>query len=145
MLNIFGKIGLVFASVSLAGNLMPAKTYKIEPIVAETEPTSIVAETEPTPIDVWLDKLAMCESGGRADIKILDSNKKWSYGILQYQRQTFIAYTRKYNLLPSAEDDEIMNFIYDPDYQKMLAKKMIMDGGAHHWRNCVNKIGKPPI
>lgn len=58
-----------------------------------------------------------------------------------FQEQTFKFYTKKYNFLPAAEDKEIMNFIYDADYQRQLARRMIEDGEWYHWLICGEKIG----
>lgn len=89
-----------------------------------------------------IDKLAMCESGGRTDIKILDSNNLYSYGVLQFQEDTFIRYTKKYNLLPEAEESEYMNFIYDEDYQKRLANEILKEPkGIYNWFNCGVRLG----
>jgi hypothetical protein len=98
-------------------------------------------------LDIWIDRLALKESEGNAHIKILDHNNQYSYGCLQFQMATFESYVHKYNLLPEAEDKELLNMIYDCDFQKTLAKTMIEDDYSN-WRNWYisskSKIGLPP-
>ncbi len=92
-------------------------------------------------LDYFVDRLAMCESENRENIKILDSNDKYSYGIVQFQEDTWKNALRKYGYFPEAEDSELINHIYDGELQKEVAKKMIQDGGWKHWKNCAIKIG----
>lgn len=92
-------------------------------------------------LDYFVDRLAMCESENRENIKTLDSNNKYSYGIVQFQEDTWKNALRKYGYFPEAEDSELMNHIYDGKLQKEVAKKMIQDGGWRHWKNCATKIG----
>lgn len=114
------------------------------------QPASIA--TQQDKLDVWLNKLIQVESGGKADIKVLDSNNRYSYGVLQFQMATFKGYVKQYNLLPYAEDREIENSIYDCDLQKALAKRMIQEdyNNWKHWYNSVvgyqgrKGIGLPP-
>lgn len=95
----------------------------------------------------WIDKLGTYENCGE---KILDSNHRYSYGILCFQEATFKGYVKKYNLLPEAEDNEIMNFISDDEFQKKLARTMIREDckNLNHWFTSVFKrkgLDKPLI
>jgi len=94
------------------------------------------------PLSKWIDKLSIVESGGRPGIKILDSNNKYSYGCMQFQMDTFRSYVRKYDLLPEAEDLELENWIYDCEFQKYLAHRMISEDprNINHWKNSLPKI-----
>ncbi len=102
----------------------------------------------PDKMDIWLEKLAKKESRGRSNIKILDVNNRHSYGCLQFQMETFKGYSKKYDLLPEAEDKEFENMIYDCNFQKLLARKMIEEryDNWRHWYNSVNSkhVGLPP-
>lgn len=94
----------------------------------------------------WIDKLAFCESGNRSDIVILDTNGRYSYGCLQFQEATFRQYVARYNMLPHATHDEVMNLIFNCDFQKKLAHKMLEENYKNwrHWYNCsTKKIGLP--
>jgi hypothetical protein len=104
-----------------------------------------VAEIQKDELDFWLDKLAFCESGGSTIIEIIDSNKQWSRGPFMFQDNTFIPAVKKLNLLPEAEDKEILNFVYDYEFTKKVARILIENGEDWRWKNCVRKIGKPPI
>ena len=96
----------------------------------------------------WINELVQKESEGRADIKILDSNGRYSYSCLQFQEQTFRFYVERYNLLPGVEYAEVMNWIYDCEFQKLIALKMLEEDHNNylHWRTSVLKrgLGLPP-
>ena len=47
-----------------------------------------------------------------------------SFGILQFKKQTFETFSKKYNLVLD---------INNPEHQILLAKKMIGDGYGFHW------------
>lgn len=93
--------------------------------------------------DIWLDKLAIAENC--PTLGIVDSNGKLSVGQYCFQKNTFITYVKKYNLLPQCEEQEITNWWYDSDFQRLLARKMLEDNISNydHWRTSVKKIGKP--
>lgn len=80
-----------------------------------------------------LDLLSFCESGQKEQIKVLDTNGKYSYGLLMFQRGTFDFFGEKYGL---QHDD-----IYSRKQQLEIAKRMIEDGLIYHWRNCAKKQG----
>ncbi len=125
---------ILWLVVTLATSLLirVSREYLYEPVE-----TSKVDTLSPL-----IDKLAMCESSGRTDIKILDSNNKYSYGLLQFQEDTFVRYTKKYNFLPEAEESEYMNFIYDGEYQKRLANEILKEPkGIYNWYNCGVRFG----
>jgi hypothetical protein len=102
-------------------------------------------EIQKDELDLWLDKLAFCESGGSTTIEIIDSNKQFSRGPFMFQDNTFIPAVKKLNLLPEAEDKEILNFVYDYEFAKRVARILIENGEDWRWKNCVRKIGKPPV
>lgn len=93
------------------------------------------------PIDENLKKkieiLANCESSSRPLIKILDTNNRYSYGILQFQMQTWLSYGKLYDIETTEEN------IYNGDLQKELAYRMIQDKNSNwnHWYNCSTKHG----
>lgn len=90
-----------------------------------------------------IDQLAMCESGGLATAVNPFDGGSHSRGVLQFKDSTLIHYTKRYNLLPEAEDAEILNFIFDADYQKKLARLMLDENinNWRHWTNCSKKVG----
>lgn len=101
------------------------------------------------PLDVWIDKLGEYECKGCPDnFRILDVNGKYSYGKFQFQEYTFISYIKRYNLLPLAEDKEILNSIYDTELQKRLVKLMIAED-PNNWKKWYTSVktrglGIPP-
>lgn len=93
-------------------------------------------------ISDWIEKLTMCESGGRWNIKVMDSNDKYSYSGLQFQKSTFLAMVEKYGLLREAEARERENFLMDKDTQIELASRMLKEkDGWKNWYNCGLRIG----
>jgi hypothetical protein len=88
--------------------------------------------------DDWLADLEHCESSGREDIVILDTNNRYSYSCLQFQERTFNHYTARYGF----EDYDIMNC----EHQKDVANEMLKENynNWRHWFNCsTKKIGLP--
>ncbi len=147
-------MNIILIKAFIAGALMTATSNvnSVATLATAITPNNQVIEiTQPAPdvLDIWLDKLAAKESEGRSHIKILDHNNRYSYGCLQFQMETFRSYTRKYDLLLNTEDSELENMIYDCDFQKTLARKMIEDDRSN-WRNwytsvSVKKLGLPPM
>lgn len=98
-------------------------------------------------LDIWIERLAQQESGGRCNIKHLDVNNKYSYGVLQFQEETWKTQMQIFKLRPYAEPAELQNEIYDCALQKELTRKMIEKNPSSwgHWRNSVlNVTGLPP-
>ncbi|MDO8515708.1 MAG: hypothetical protein Q7S28_00460 [bacterium] len=123
-----------------AGLLRPAAT------APALTPALILSIYDTPELDAWIEKLVLQESGGKENIKIVDKNGYHSYGCLQFQKGTFIAYGTRYGLI--TEDDDINTLIYDCELQKLLAKLMIQDnyGNWRHWytSSMTKKVGKPP-
>jgi len=94
------------------------------------------------PLEPILYELAKCESGGRDDIHILDSNDKYSYGRFQFQLTTFRGFGIQYGILPKEiTEAEAEMLIYDQELQTKVASAMIKDGLLHlHWVNCFKKM-----
>jgi hypothetical protein len=102
-------------------------------------------------LDEWNDNLGRHEG---CIAKIIDGklvgtmdSGSYSYGILCFKKQTFIGYVKQFNLLPYSTDEEIMNWIGDNQFQKNLARLMILDdyNNWRHWKNTtLYKIGYPP-
>jgi hypothetical protein len=97
--------------------------------------------------ELWLFALEWCESRGDTNIKIIDSNNKFSYGAFQFQMDTFLMYGKKYGILSEEITPEMAEngLIYDYDIQKTIARKMIEDGLGYHWKICYQKLGKYPM
>lgn len=104
----------------------------------------------PTKLDHWLNQLKWKENC--PEWGMVDSNGLKSYGVMCFQEATFKQYALKYNLLPHAEPNEIVNLIDNESLQKELAKRMIQDDPDNwrHWYNSVvgykgrKGIGLPP-
>ena len=135
-------------SVAIAAITIVFAGWLIWPNVAKNINT-IFAIPEPTledDLDRWLSILTQpgneaCDPEGTHDMGSL------SYGALCFKEDTFRRYVARYNLLPYAEGDEVMNWIGDSRFQHKLAKKMIQEDWKNwrHWKNTViNKIGYPP-
>ncbi len=55
----------------------------------------------PSSQDLWITSLSQCESQQRSDITVLDTNNKFSYGLLQFQLATFMKFGKIYEVLPN--------------------------------------------
>lgn len=93
--------------------------------------------TEPDSLDLYIERLAFLESSGREQVVILDSNKRYSRGCLQFQDATFHEQTKKYDL-----SGDIMDCLL----QKRLAKAMLIDNprSIRHWYHSGRRLGPPP-
>ena len=113
-----------------------------------TEAISWLNEAEdnrtPDELDLWIEKLAKtenCSPLGTPD------NGSLSYGKFCFKKSTWQEQIRKYEMLPQAEWDELMNFIGEDELQTKLVRKMLVanpENWRHWWTSC-QKIGKSPI
>ncbi len=88
---------------------------------------------------------SQCESQQRPDITVLDTNNKFSYGLLQFQLATFMKFGKIYEVLPNEfTNKESLLLIHNPSVQKAIARAMLDDGLQDNWRNCVKAIGDYP-
>lgn len=99
-------------------------------------------------LDAWINGLIQKESSGQTNIKILDTNNRYSYGCLQFQMPTFIAYGKRYGFISGTEAN-LESLIMSCSLQKAIAKKMILDDSDNwrHWYHSVytRGLGLPPI
>ena len=117
-------------------------------VVNTAQAPVITAPVESNAFTQWLNRLEEAESNdsGNAHLKILDHNHKYSYGCLQFQAATFLAYGKRYDLIP---DDltSVEPLIYNCILQKRLATDMI-EGNYRNWRqwyhSVKDEIGLPP-
>src|SRR3990167_6322073 len=84
------------------------------------------------PIEILLDKLAICEFDNRSDaINIMDGDAS-SFGAYQFKIKTFVHFGRRYGL---PHDD-----IWSSEQQRAIAKEMLLEQRWKHWYNCYKKI-----
>lgn len=95
-------------------------------------PTAAISYTQDGK-DLWINDLAICESGYR-DITILDSNHKYSYGILQFQMATWVSYGKPFGAT--------VENIHDKDLQHEVARSMLDQGLNYNWKTCSAKVTK---
>lgn len=148
MKNLLGLTVIACALVVSAATHVPAfvaqtaigadEQKPVEPIQSVEQ---ILANVPDERIRRILTDLVRCESSGRINVKVLDTNKEYSYGILQFQVGTFNSFGKKYKILSdSLEMSETENLIYDPNLQIKIASKMIDEGLWYHWKNCYEKV-----
>lgn len=127
---------LIMPSINLPEFQPPIIQNKSEPQI------TIPTEKEPAPFDMWLLNLSKCESGNNPEAINPHDHGSPSYGLFQYKKSTWIMGMRKYNLAPNAEDEELMNFIFDRNTQTELTKLILSEpNGWKHWFVCGKKIG----
>ena len=89
--------------------------------------------------EVWIHTLEFCESQGREDLKILDSNNRYSYGVLMFQMETFLREGKKYGLVSpklTPEQAEKTKLVYSTDLQESIANRILLAGGESNWFTC---------
>lgn len=129
---------------------LPAKSLvatNVGTTIALPKFTLAVADTQ-NKLDAWIDGLIKKESNGRNGLITLDVNGHYSYGCLQFQMPTFIAYGRKYGVI-TGEESNLDTLVMNCNIQKAIAKKMILDDAANwrHWYTSValKNLGLPPV
>jgi len=102
------------------------------------------------PLENWLNELEKYECNDcPVDYKRIDNNGLYSYGCLQFQKNTFMINLKKFypETYKSIEKDEWQNLVYDCQFQKDLAYRMIYHDSTewHHWTVSVKRgLGMPP-
>jgi hypothetical protein len=126
----------------------------LESKTGEKTITSKETDIRPTlsrPQELWLASLEYCESQGRSDLRILDTNGYYSYGAFQFQMYTFLSYGKQYGVLDKsltieeARGNKKDGPIYDVEIQKSIVIYMVEDGLDSQWYNCRKKFGRYPI
>ncbi|MEK7546700.1 MAG: hypothetical protein AAB536_00760 [Patescibacteria group bacterium] len=136
-------------SMAIGGNTtpqMPNATNSPAAIYSQNNNNVVIVFKGQSPLDSWIKKLAILESEGKSNIKVLDHNGLHSFGCLQFQMGTFEEYGLKYNLISA--NDEINKLIYDCDLQKEMAKRMIQEN-PNNWEKwytsvVIKGLGLPP-
>jgi hypothetical protein len=145
-IKFLGAVLLLTTAATFSQTIEYQNVQKIEPIKQEIQKP---IQQAPDDLDAWVNKLAAefeCV-GCRPLYRRIDSNGKYSYGCLQFQERTFTDSVKRYGLLPEAEDQEILNQIYDCDFQKQVARQMLLHevDGCMHWKTSVLRgAGAPP-
>ncbi|MBI5421324.1 MAG: transglycosylase family protein [Parcubacteria group bacterium] len=86
-------------------------------------PVAMAKQAKVQRIDSVIEKLIQCESGGK-NVKIIDSNGYYSYGILQFQKATWDGWSRESGIVgdPMVPEDAIQ-----------MARWAIKNGFISHW------------
>lgn len=120
-------------ALTLLGGNPPLTAINATALPVHESPLQV---SEPDDLDLYIEELAFAESSGKEDVQIIDTNGKWSRGVLQFQDDTFIRYSNKYGVL---------GHILDPVLQKKLARLILLEkNGWKNWYTSVGKIGLPP-
>lgn len=92
-------------------------------------------------LDTLIDKLALCESGGRENFRIVDSNGWFSYATFQFQMPTWKAYAAE--VFTEADDADLENLIWGGSDQRKVVEYMLTTNPNNwrHWYTCSKKIG----
>jgi len=92
-----------------------------------------IVEATPSSKEIWISKLAECESMGSTTIKVLDTNGYFSYGKYQWQMASWLNYriqgATKENILDEKMQDKITRYALDQGKWEM-------------WYNCGKIINK---
>jgi len=121
------------------------------PLATETHPDQQDHPAMSQNLINWINELELYECRNcPVDYKRIDNNGYYSYGCLQFQKGTFLENLKKFypEIYANLEDEEWKDFVYDCDFQKELAYKMIEDD-YNKWKCWKVSIGrglnKPPV
>lgn len=152
------KSQILYAGIGFVVLIVIAFATKPTPVESTTLPAAIIATTTPEQkqdaLDVYLSRLAWtyecvgaCFKAERnkEPFRIVDSNKQYSYGCLQFQQDTYIAMAKKYHV-----DAWAGRGIYDCDNQWKIARAMFEENkvaAAQHWYTSIytRGLGLPNI
>ncbi len=141
------SIALIFpliSPISSGSGIIPFLTESLSQVNFDANKgISASVEVKDPELVAQIEELAMCESSGREDLKIVDTNGWHSYSCLQFQFPTFKQYSKTYGIFPEAEDADLMHLIGDCQTQKDLAYLMIKNDSKNwsHWENCSRQLG----
>jgi len=100
-----------------------------------------VATTTAVTKDAWITALGQCESHNRPYKKVLDSNHKYSYGLVQFQMATWLSFGKEFGATRKN--------IFKPDLQRQVAQSMLNQGLSYHWSTCAgivtSELGDYPV
>ena len=113
--------------------------YSSVQISSAEAPTMTKEQVYNFKMDTWLNKLSKAESGNDSKLVFLDRNNKYSYSCLQFQKETWNTYSKKFG---------IQGDIMDCTKQKQLAVLMVQSN-YNLWRSwftscAIKGVGKPP-
>ena len=100
------------------------QTIQDNSLVSTKVDPKIVAE------NILVDKMAVCESTDNPlAVNLVDRDGTSSFGRFQFKPQTLKYYAEKYNLadISAWEKEDIMNWIYDGNFQEQIFRKMLYD------------------
>ena len=98
-------------------------------------------------VDRLIESLAVCESGGNnIAVNPNDLDNTPSYSTFQWKPSTWSLYVKRYKLWNSEEWDEadLVNAMWDTQYQKEIVKKMFTDPRVdlrREFPGCSKKLG----
>jgi len=102
-------------------------------------------EVQKDSLDLWLDKLAFCESSNNPlAVNPKDKDGRPKYGLFQFDIETWKMYIKRYNLFNHQdwEDADYWNSIYSRDHQEIVIREMMKNGvNMSKEFGCVRKIG----
>ncbi len=142
MKNIINWSIITILALAVAGTFYAEKSARFKAPDSDT-PTSTGSGLEPKngTLDILLDDLAYCESTGRDNFRIVDSNGWYSYSTYQFQMPTWKAYAAEVFL--EADDADLENLIWGGEDQRKVAKYMLESNPENwrHWRTCGKLVG----
>ena len=117
-------------TTSLLVNIVPGKTYHLEPelkeFVSAPKVRELLAGIPNLKVRRILTDLIKCESNGDPNaLNPKDKDSTPSYGLLQFKTKTLYSEGKRYNIINDIEPREILNIIYFPEIQIKVAAEMI--------------------
>ena len=102
-------------------------------------PPPIIAKVEFSALDVWIQRLAQCESGGDENaLNPMDTDGTPSKGKFQFKDGTFNYFSQKYNIATTS--------IWSGAEQELILRRMIKDPEVdlrYQFPACVRQLGLP--
>jgi hypothetical protein len=103
-------------------------------------------------LDVWIEKLAVCESNSDNTAVNYDDGEigSHSYGMYQWKVPTAGIWVKKVGLLDNWENleyEDKANWLMDKEFSTELTTRVLRENRYNSvlWKNCTNKLGTPPL
>jgi hypothetical protein len=117
-------------------------------------PQPSIEERYDLAMNIWLNKLAFCESGDKKHpngnpnaVNPKDSDGKPAYGLMQYKLGTFMGFAKEFKIYPELTIDMVHKYAMDGEKSYYLTKEVIKQDPkkADQWGCRFHKeVGKPP-
>ncbi len=127
--------GIIIAALLIPAPPAQAPSVELKEelhIVEKAEAAEIAPEIKQSAYEKLADAIIQCESSGRADVEIIDTNGEWSRGVAQFQDKTWDWMSQ----LAGVDGSPL-----EPEKARAVLVWALENGHGSHW-TCYKKVTK---